>query len=91
MAMGHTVYATFHFGAEEHPCTTYFDVHQAHRVLTHNHIFFFGLNGDFITGFRWVLPGFFSEFYHLGLFFLVGFEGDLSLLDIFPHSPIAES
>ena len=22
-----------HFGADEHPCTTYFDVHQGYRVL----------------------------------------------------------
>ena len=24
-------------GADEHPCTTYFDVHQGNRVLTHSH------------------------------------------------------
>ena len=26
------------FGADEHPCTTYFDVHQGYRVLTHSHV-----------------------------------------------------
>ena len=27
-----------HFGADEHPCTTNFDVHQGYRVLTHSHM-----------------------------------------------------
>ena len=27
-----------HFGADEHPCTTYFDVHQEYRVLTHSQV-----------------------------------------------------
>ena len=36
MAMGHNL--CLHFGADEHPCTTYFDVHQGYRVLTHSHI-----------------------------------------------------
>ena len=27
-----------HFGVDEHPFETYFDVHQGYRVLTHNHI-----------------------------------------------------
>ena len=26
-----------HFGADEHPCTTYFDVHQGYGVVTHSH------------------------------------------------------
>ena len=26
-----------HFGVDEHPCATYFDVHQGYRVLTHIH------------------------------------------------------
>ena len=28
----------FHFGVDEHPFATYFDVHQGYRVLTHSHI-----------------------------------------------------
>ena len=37
MAMGHSL--CLHFGADEqHPCTTYFDVHQGYRVLSHSHI-----------------------------------------------------
>ena len=31
-------YLCLHFGADEHPCTTYFDVHQGYRVLTHSHM-----------------------------------------------------
>ena len=27
-----------HFGADEHPCTTYFDVYRGYRVLTHSHM-----------------------------------------------------
>ena len=27
-----------HFGVDEHPFATYFDVHQGYRVLTHSHI-----------------------------------------------------
>ena len=34
--MGHNL--CLHFGAHEHPCTTYFDVHQGCRVLTHSHV-----------------------------------------------------
>ena len=34
MAVGHNLCR--HFGADEHPCATYFDVHQGYRVLTHN-------------------------------------------------------
>ena len=26
------------FGADEHPCTTYFDVHQGYKVLTHSQV-----------------------------------------------------
>ena len=37
MAMGH-ILCRSHFGAEEHPCTTYFDAHQGCRVLTHSQI-----------------------------------------------------
>ena len=33
--MGHNL--CLHFGADEHPCTSYFDVHQGYRVLTHSH------------------------------------------------------
>ena len=29
------------FGADEHPCAPYFDVHQGYRVLTHSHICLF--------------------------------------------------
>ena len=36
MAMGHNLW--LHFGVDEHPCTTYFDVHQGYRVLTQSHI-----------------------------------------------------
>ena len=36
MAMGHNL--RFHFGADEHPCTPYSDVHQGYRVLTHSQI-----------------------------------------------------
>ena len=35
LAMGHNL--CLHFGAD-HPCTTYFDVHQGYRVLTHSHL-----------------------------------------------------
>ena len=35
MATGHLC---LHFGAHEHPYTTYFDVHQGYRVLTHSHL-----------------------------------------------------
>ena len=34
--MGHKL--CLHFGADEHPCTTYFDVHQGYRVLTHSQV-----------------------------------------------------
>ena len=36
MAMGHNLW--LHFGVDEHPFATYFDVHQGYRVLTHSHI-----------------------------------------------------
>ena len=36
MAMGHNLW--LHFGLDEHPFATYFDVHQGYRVLTHSHI-----------------------------------------------------
>ena len=34
MAMGHNLW--LHFGVDEHPFATYFDVHQKYRVLTHS-------------------------------------------------------
>ena len=37
MAMGRNL--CLHLGPDEHPCTTYFDVHQGYRVLTHSQIF----------------------------------------------------
>ena len=36
MAMGHNLW--LHFGVDEHPFATYFDVHQGYRALTHTHI-----------------------------------------------------
>ena len=36
MAMGHNLW--LHFGLDEHPFATYFDVHQWYSVLTHSHI-----------------------------------------------------
>ena len=36
MAMGHNQW--LHFGMDEHPFATYFDVRQGYRVLTHSHI-----------------------------------------------------
>ena len=36
MAMDHNLW--LHFGADEHPCTTRFDVHQGYRALSHSHI-----------------------------------------------------
>ena len=36
MAMGHNL--CLYFGANEHPFTTYFDVHHGYRVLTHSHM-----------------------------------------------------
>ena len=41
MAMGRSLW--LHFGVDEHPFATYFDVHQGYRVLTHSHVIFFGL------------------------------------------------
>ena len=38
MAMGQNL--CLHFGADEHPCTTYFDVHQGYRVLTYSRMCF---------------------------------------------------
>ena len=32
LAMGHNLW--LHFGVDEHPVATYFDVHQGYRVLT---------------------------------------------------------
>ena len=32
--MGHNLW--LHFGVDEHPFATYFDVHQGYRVLTHS-------------------------------------------------------
>ena len=37
MGMSHSL--CLDLGADEHPCTTYFDVHQGYRVLTHSHMF----------------------------------------------------
>ena len=37
VAMGHNLWRS-HFGADEHPFATYFDVHQGYRVLTHSHV-----------------------------------------------------
>ena len=36
MAMGHNL--CLHLRADEHPCTTYIDVHQGYRVLTHSQV-----------------------------------------------------
>ena len=36
LVLGHNL--CLHFGADEQPCTTYFDVHQGYRVLTHSHV-----------------------------------------------------
>ena len=36
LAMGQNLW--LHFGVDEHPCTTYFDVHQGYRVLTHSQL-----------------------------------------------------
>ena len=36
MAMGQNLW--YHIWVDEHPFTSYFDVHQGYRVLTHNHI-----------------------------------------------------
>ena len=35
--MGHSLW--LHFGVDEHPFATYFDVRQGYRVLTHSHVF----------------------------------------------------
>ena len=37
MAMGHNLWRS-HFGGEENPFATYFDVHHEYRVLTHSHM-----------------------------------------------------
>ena len=34
--MGHNLW--LHFGVDEHPFATHFDVHHNYRVLTHNHV-----------------------------------------------------
>ena len=34
--MGHTLW--LHFGVDEHPFATYFDVHRGYGVLTHSHM-----------------------------------------------------
>ena len=36
VAMGHNLWP--HFGVDEHPLATYFDVHQRYRHLTHSHV-----------------------------------------------------
>ena len=36
MAMGQKLW--LHFGVDEHPFASYFDVHQGYRVLTHSHM-----------------------------------------------------
>ena len=36
MAMGQNLW--YHIWVDEHPFTSYFDVHQGYRVLTHNHM-----------------------------------------------------
>ena len=36
VAMGHN--PCLHFGADEHPCATYFDAHQWYRLLTHSQV-----------------------------------------------------
>ena len=43
LAMGQNL--CLHFGADEHPCATYFDVHQGYRVLTHSHMLPHRLSG----------------------------------------------
>ena len=35
MTMGQNLWRS-HFGADEHPCTTYLEVHQRYKVLTHS-------------------------------------------------------
>ena len=37
MTMGQNLW--YHIWVDEHPFTSYFDVHQGYRVLTHNHIY----------------------------------------------------
>ena len=37
LAMGHNLCRS-HFGADEHPCTTYCYVHQGYKVLTHGQL-----------------------------------------------------
>ena len=37
LMIGHNPWRS-HFGVDEHPCATYFDVHQGYRVLTHSHV-----------------------------------------------------
>ena len=36
---GHGHNLCLHFGADEQPCTTYFDVHQGYRVLTRSQVY----------------------------------------------------
>ena len=36
VAMGQNLW--YHIWVDEHPFTSYFDVHQGYRVLTHNHV-----------------------------------------------------
>ena len=36
MAMGQNLW--YHIWVDEHPFTSYLDVHQGYRVLTHNHM-----------------------------------------------------
>ena len=42
VTIGHNVWRS-HFGVDEHPLATYFDVHQGYRVLTHSHVWCLGL------------------------------------------------
>ena len=39
VAMGHSPWRS-HFGVDEHPFATYFDVHQGYRGVTHSHVMF---------------------------------------------------
>ena len=45
-------YQRVHFGVDEHPFATYFDVHQGYRVLTHSHIILVGVQGKSRRNFK---------------------------------------
>ena len=47
MAMGHNLW--LHFGVDEHPFATYFDVHQGYRVLTHSQMATFSEGGNWVN------------------------------------------